>query len=490
MEHESCNHSKTRQSWTPTRLLDVGAVRTTQSSISLVEGSSKPSDLEYMTLSHCWGSKPFLTLTQTNIERLKNHILITELPKTFQDAVIVAATWFECDYLWIDSLCIIQDSAEDWQKESAEMRHIYKNAWLNIAATGAADSSCGLFFDRHPSTVSSGFIPVYWEGEMPKGTFLFFLSDMWAAGVSRAPLNRRAWVVQERFLARRNLHFGSESIFYECHEMEACEAFPGGLPEPCQKRLVNGFKGVSQPTNQKNGDRIASFLRSWQKVVSAYMDCDLTYASDKMIALSGIADEFRNISNDVYVAGLFNNGFLTEQLLWQVVGKQVSGQHSARPYIHRAPSWSWLSLDARITCPLIFNPSFIEILRVDIGLLNERNPTGQVKQGVLSIRGQLKRISLQKISNTRAGFNIFDEDNNGMGGLRVNFDTEANRPILVYCMPVRICYGDTMEGLLLLPTGKKQMEFNRVAHFKSDDAVILQQLAQQRNVERVHFTIV
>ncbi|KAL9637450.1 MAG: hypothetical protein Q9164_002176 [Protoblastenia rupestris] len=279
-------------------------------------------------------------LTQSNIERLKKSILISDLPKTFQDAVMVPATWFQYNFLWIDSLRIIQDSAEDWQKESAEMRHIYKNAWLNIAATGATDSFCGLFFDRNPSIVSSGLALVYWEGRMPKGTFRFFLSDIWADGVSRAPLNTRAWVVQERFLARRNLHFGSKSLFFECREMEACEAFPGGLPQPFRTLLVNRFKDISQSTNPKPSDRVASFLRSWQKIASAYMDCDLTYASDKMIALSGVADGFRNISNDVYVAGLFNNGFLTEQLLWRVVGKQVGGQPSTESSVYRAPSWS------------------------------------------------------------------------------------------------------------------------------------------------------
>ena len=137
----------------------MGAVRTTQSSISLVEGTSKPLDLEYMALSHCWGSKPLLTLTQTSVERLKKSILISELPKTSQDAVIVAATWFHCDYLWINSLCIIQDSAVDWRKESVGMR---------------------------------GIELVYWEGEMPKVTFRVFSSDVWTDGVSRARLIRKS----------------------------------------------------------------------------------------------------------------------------------------------------------------------------------------------------------------------------------------------------------------------------------------------------------
>ena len=198
VNHERYNHPRTRQRWMPTRLLDLSSAGNTASTVFLVECSSIPSDLEYMTVSHCWGSKPVISLSQTNIESLKRGIPISVLPKTFQDAVVVAG-WFQCRYLWIDSLCIIQDCIEDWRKESVEMRHVYKNARLNIAATGAADSTRGLFFDRDPSLVSTGLVSVSWDGSLPKGTFRFFLRHIWAHGVGRAPLSRRAWVVQERF---------------------------------------------------------------------------------------------------------------------------------------------------------------------------------------------------------------------------------------------------------------------------------------------------
>ncbi|KAH8600698.1 heterokaryon incompatibility protein-domain-containing protein, partial [Bisporella sp. PMI_857] len=69
------------------------------------------------------------------------------LPKTFQDTILVAQR-LNISYIWIDSLCIIQDSAEDWQAESAIMGQIYSNCTLNIAAAGASDGSVGLFFER------------------------------------------------------------------------------------------------------------------------------------------------------------------------------------------------------------------------------------------------------------------------------------------------------------------------------------------------------
>ena len=490
-EHKKCNVLQNLQQWSPTRLIKVRGVRSGANIVSLVEGTGKPLHLRYVTLSHCWGSQPFLKLTQSNIAQLKKSISISELPKTFQDAVMVTAIWFQCDYLWIDSLCIIQDSADDWQNESAEMRYIYKSAWLNLAATGARDSSYGFFFDRDPLLVSSGLALVDWEADMPKGACRFFSSDLWADGVSVAPLNRRAWVVQERFLARRNLHFGSESLFFECHELEACETFPSGVPNYFHRLLDNDFKIVSKHDRGDDEAATASFLRSWQKIITRYMNCSLTFTSDKMIAISGVADEFRSLGNTAYVAGLFDNGFLTEQLMWQRTGgQQMSGQPATRSSVYRAPSWSWLSLDARISCPVIFGSSQIKILQVKVELINERNPTGPVKQGILSVKGQLKLIYLQATSDARKGFDVTDEFGAWIGRMIVNFDTESEKKTQVYCVPVRMIHGDMLEGLLLRPSGQSQTEFTRVAYFASKETGFIEHLMQTRAMETAEFTIV
>ena len=491
VSHERCNHSKTRQNWLPTRLLDLSCAETEASTIFVVESTSIPSNVEYMSLSHCWGSKPVISLSQTNLESLKRGISTSDLPKTFQDSITVAG-WFQCKYLWIDSLCIIQDCIEDWRKESADMRHVYKNAWLNIAATGAPDSSSGLFFDRNPALVSTGLVSVSWDGGLPKGTFHFFLRHVWAHGVGRAPLSRRAWVVQERFLARRNLHFGSESLFFECHELEACETFPGQLPTVFERQLVNRFKAVYQSKDRSPAASTVSFLKSWQKVIHAYMECDLTYASDKMIALSGVADEFRSMSDGMYLAGLWKNCFFTEQLLWisRHNNKQLNGQPSARPSIYRAPSWSWLSIDAEVSLPLIFEPSFIKILDASVDLVDEFNPTGPVKGGTISIRGHLKRAKLQKKQKPRAEFYVYDEDNNRMGLIEVDYDEAAIRPTQAFRLPIRFPRPNDLEGLLLVPTGEKPLEFKRVGHFASDDLEIHEKLVKESDEDKINFTIV
>ena len=178
----------------------------------LQETSPKSVILPYTTLSHCWGQLAIKKLEKDTLKDMVKKIAISELPKTFQDAVVVTRE-LGIRYLWVDSLCIIQDSAEDWATESSNMRLIYKNCILNIAATAAQDSSIGCFFDRNTNIVRPCRIEI-----TETGIYDFLSSNAWFDDVISAPLNQRAWVVQEQLLAPRVLHFGKTQLFWECNE--------------------------------------------------------------------------------------------------------------------------------------------------------------------------------------------------------------------------------------------------------------------------------
>jgi Heterokaryon incompatibility protein (HET) len=118
----------------PTRVIDVG----------LPEASTEPRliisngrDGAYITLSHCWGvpdpSKPPLLTTAANLSAMIKEIPLESMPLNYRDAVVTTRK-LSFRYLWIDSLCIIQDSVEDWEAESAKMGEVYQNAQLTIAA--------------------------------------------------------------------------------------------------------------------------------------------------------------------------------------------------------------------------------------------------------------------------------------------------------------------------------------------------------------------
>jgi hypothetical protein len=127
----------------PTRLIEIGQPEPHKLRVRL--SSELDDDVSpYATLSHCWGNSKALRLTSITTHELSTGIAISKLAKTFQDAVFTAQS-LDIKFLWIDSLCILQDSTEDWQRESALMSHVYRYGLINIAASVAADSDAGFF---------------------------------------------------------------------------------------------------------------------------------------------------------------------------------------------------------------------------------------------------------------------------------------------------------------------------------------------------------
>ena len=343
-KHTACNHPKTRGSWMPTRLVFIGSPKFANY-VRVVETNANTLSSDYIALSHCWGTRHIYTLTTANLNKSKEEIPVTLLPKNFRDAIDIA-TWFGVKYLWIDSLCILQDSPDDWKREAVTMKDVYKSALITIAATGASDSSIGCFSARDPSVIKGFDIPTSRDGQ-PSHTMHCLNKDVWADGVIKAPLNQRAWVVQERLLSRRVLHFGAQQVYWECHELDACEAYPRGFPYTIRNfGSLNHFKDLSSIRNvicNTGGLRIVTHYEQWQRTIQAYTQSSLTKSTDKLIALSGIAAEMRILYKDEYLAGLWRR-YLPEMLMWQVsweMSYRVTDSHlSSRSSHYRASSWS------------------------------------------------------------------------------------------------------------------------------------------------------
>lgn len=237
--------------WWPTRLLYIGRPSDGDLSdgdlsdkglsslnIQLHETLDKPPKGSYMTLSHCWGaSEEMLKLTMDTYEyRIQNGFSYTELPKTFQD-VVRLSRFLRNEYIWIDSLCIIQkskndkddkDARDDWERESKTMGNIYRYSKCNIAATASRGPSEGCFYSRSPTVVPPLEI-MFRTGEEENSSekrYLFFEENIWDNIVEDAPLNKRSWVMQERALAPRQIHCGREQLLWECKQTTACETFP------------------------------------------------------------------------------------------------------------------------------------------------------------------------------------------------------------------------------------------------------------------------
>lgn len=130
----------------PTRLIDVGNGQEKSLQIRLVITKELRTEPEYLTLSHCWGNAEIMKLFLGNIDGFKCHIPFDRLPQTFQDAIKITRQLGH-RYIWIDSLCIIQDSKEqsDWRAESKIMGDIYEKSVCTIAALTGRSSSEGCF---------------------------------------------------------------------------------------------------------------------------------------------------------------------------------------------------------------------------------------------------------------------------------------------------------------------------------------------------------
>lgn len=353
-EHSSCTLNNP-DGWLPTRLLHVtssqnGAV------VRLFPRENIAPGAAYMTLSHCWGSGHPLQLTSATYNEFLSEVPI-QRSKTFAEAASVVE-FFGVDYLWIDSLCIIQDSVSDWRTESATMDLVYKYSLSNIAATGAVNDSGGLFHARYdtflePLTVRTGWA----NSKMENGWYTCLNPHHTWNSIYESRLMKRGWVLQEYFLSRRLLYCGQNMVFWECDCKRRSEAEPEGVRLHTIRNLL-GAKGpdIANMLGRNRDEQrpnsptrlLSNWFRQWGKLVALYSRSALTKPDDKLIAIAGAAKEMRSriLMPMVYLAGLWSY-YLDRQLLWET---GVPSGSRVLPY--RAPSWSWASMDREIYFPV------------------------------------------------------------------------------------------------------------------------------------------
>lgn len=292
---------------------------------SLPQCSSAP---PYLSLSHLWAAESVLRLTTSNQSQLMQGIPLANLSPTFRDAISFTQQ-LGIRYIWIDSLCILQDSPVDWAVESAHMNRVYKHSTCNIAATAASNYSPGLYQRRDPRMVTPYSTLIEREGY--KRIYTFSLSDDHYNALGKASLNVRGWVFQERMLSLRTLHFSSQLI-WECRMLQACETYPEGFP-----RAPITLVGLDEPSwsNSKlwEADIDTDPASMWALLLGSYCKTKLTRSSDRLAAIAGLAQEVHAHTGDEYLAGLWKQQ-LPASLCWMSLGTETSGEFT-RPDIYR-----------------------------------------------------------------------------------------------------------------------------------------------------------
>lgn len=228
--HETCEKRSSSTRRVPRRLLDVTrVVDKTDGVIHLINSAECMSDvsemLQYVTLSHRWNPTYNCFTLASNIQEHETQgIEMTRLPKTFAEACITVKK-LGLTYLWIDSLCIIQDSNADKALEIPNMAGYYQNAEINLSAS--TQSIAGLWSDRDGEATKPFKINATLDLPEGRKQVLFELAPVLRADKSH--LDYRGWILQERIFPRRTLFFDSYWISFECSQMSASESCPGGM---------------------------------------------------------------------------------------------------------------------------------------------------------------------------------------------------------------------------------------------------------------------
>jgi hypothetical protein len=459
--HDLCHAAE--NGFVPTRLLRTD-ITNGERTFRLIETRDSGLEDEYVALSHCWGTEPAkedIQLSASTQEILRKGGPIAKLPRTFREAFVIIER-LGIRYLWIDSLCIFQDSEADWQTEAARMQTVYRNGFLTIAALGARDNDDGCFFLRNPRTVAPTVINLRRQYDGNSLPYRFDEEKNTVIGsFVNEPLLKRAWVLQERLLSARVLYFGREQVFWECCETNCCETQPNatvvdewpsktqshdGLPD--SRRDV--FKlTIDGPARQLFDDPLAELFSMWGTMVRKYTSCDLTKSKDKLVALSGLAKHMARSLREVepkaalYLAGLWETT-MPGSLLWR------PKEPAIRPEQYRAPSWSWASLDGEIiTAPGygVAAPVYASLVRRQV-ISKGTDETGEIIEGTLTLRGficQAKvafRVKKSLIQAIRPEIAAFCDPHNGRSikikysESEITFDTHGDGSNEVFIFPV------------------------------------------------------
>ncbi|KAF2670651.1 HET-domain-containing protein [Microthyrium microscopicum] len=320
----------------PKRVLDLGQGKHISPRLCMTK--NLPASFKYATLSHVWGRSQPLRLVMASYDAMQEGLDVSLLPQNFRDAMEVSRR-LGVRYIWIDSLCILQDSEVDWQEQARDMGDIYQNAEVNIAAARPLESE-GLFFYGRKSRAIPCVVEAKWTNAKNESYSISSSFD-WHFDITESPLLSRAWVTQELVLARRVLYFAEGQMFWECYQRQANEMYPQNIP------LLTGRKLTTNPEYVYGRMRLHDEKQRpfreyllWDLILQRYTAAELTFPEkDKLIAIASVGQKLGIY--DELIAGLWRKR-LPYQLLWRIMPP------ASRPVQWQAPSWSWASVNGKI----------------------------------------------------------------------------------------------------------------------------------------------
>jgi hypothetical protein len=316
-----------------------------------------PTRPTYLALSHCWGKDGVpLKTTKETVGKFEQSIPFEDLPRTFREAVIITRK-LNVRYLWIDSLCIIQDDSADWEREAAKMADIFRSAHITLAASSAEGCHDGCF-ESQPATPASRFY-------LPNNTDnvcggVIYVQDVFQQETShitvlnQSPMHKRGWILQKTLLSRRILHLTKGQFYWQCNSL--LESEDQILSHTCEadlSRLLGEGERPSKYWRQKNillsNTPLSSFrpgsnpndqAHRWWSLMEEYSSRSLTFPEDFLPALAGLVALYQRLMGDESVVGLWKNN-LAIHLSWR---QGYFLNWSAKEVDDQQPSWSWTKI--------------------------------------------------------------------------------------------------------------------------------------------------
>ncbi|KAH6695188.1 heterokaryon incompatibility protein-domain-containing protein [Plectosphaerella plurivora] len=449
-KHPNCPRSlETKQM--PSRLLDISAGQ--EGDRVRLKVSEESDTLQYAALSYCWGtdSQAHALTAGSELEWLSPGFALNELPALIQDAIKVTRG-LGLSFLWIDSLCIIQDSEADKTRELTKMLSIYENACVTICI---ADRDCSSSFLGHAPSAPTGVqlpLALPWAfGTDQIGTIMVDKFVPYSDKISASRISRRGWTLQERLISPRLLIYSNDPdvVFWDCPSLldanggykperstiprldhskgvgrlsaDLLSAIPKprsppAIQDPNAGYFIRGwFEGglkmisdsiIGRPPPEPTIRRVDSgsgmgqygeLFQEWLGIIEDFSQRELSRDTDRLPAISGLASKFgRTLDKTSYIAGHWidpANDYrnFIRSLTWTQIASTDSDQPpGSREYL--APSWSW----AKAFVPVRWawresrTASRIKIVGFKSLLQNEQLPYGRVLPGTcIEVEGAL-----------------------------------------------------------------------------------------------------
>ncbi|RYP32142.1 hypothetical protein DL767_005378 [Monosporascus sp. MG133] len=300
-------HAKAHDSPLPTRIIDVGTLGSDYVRLRITNGNVRG---KYIALSHRWHNDTPTTIKE-NVHDRRSAIKLSSLPQIYQDAILLTRK-LHVRFIWIDSLCILQDDRRDWFFEAEKMEQVYASAYCTIAASSASETGD---FEQQ---------------------------------VDNGELSRRGWILQERALSRRTIHVMGRQTYWECGSAVWSKTDDRGVKSA--NILASSFFPQTDAEDTSEGLPTAV-----QEVFAHYSKLSLTVLADKPVAIAGVERRLQTFYGSRSYYGVFEK-FFAESLLWWRSGKSwlsplIDFKAKFREWTvsgYRVPSWSWMAYAGEI----------------------------------------------------------------------------------------------------------------------------------------------